>query len=94
MEYAVNAVHCIYPPGEHIFACRVCHELTYESTKKSGSLHYELIKRPLEIHNKAFAALKRSRFVAMARSNNSKERTGGADTGGRVLAFAGCGGNP
>jgi uncharacterized OsmC-like protein len=33
MEYAVNAVHCIYPPGEHIFACRVCHELTYESTK-------------------------------------------------------------
>jgi hypothetical protein len=48
-------------PGGHVFACRVCHELTYESTQKSGSLYYELIKRPMRIHGKAFAALKGSR---------------------------------
>jgi hypothetical protein len=48
-------------PGEHVFACRVCHELTYESTQKSGSVFYELIERPMKIHDKALAALERSR---------------------------------
>jgi hypothetical protein len=48
-------------PRGHVFACRACHELTYESTQKSGSLFYELIERPLKIHDKALAALKRSR---------------------------------
>ena len=49
------------PPRGHVFACRVCHELTYESTQKSGSTYYELIKRPMRIHGKACAALKGSR---------------------------------
>jgi len=45
----------------HVFACRVCHELTYESTQKSGGLFYELISRPMRIRNRTLAALKRSR---------------------------------
>jgi|ERR1035437_1295619 hypothetical protein len=49
------------PPSGYVFACRVCHELTYESRQKSGGLYYELIKRPLKIHGKALAALKHSR---------------------------------
>jgi len=48
-------------PRGHVFACRVCHELTYESSQKSGSLFYELIERPMKIHDKALAELKRSR---------------------------------
>jgi hypothetical protein len=48
-------------PRGHVFACRVCHELTYESRQKSGSLFYELIERPMKIHDKALAELKRSR---------------------------------
>jgi hypothetical protein len=48
-------------PRGHVFACRACHELTYESTQKSGGLFYELISRPMRIRNKALAALKRSR---------------------------------
>jgi hypothetical protein len=48
-------------PREHVFACRVCHGLTYESTQKSGSLFYELIERPMKIHDRALAELKRSR---------------------------------
>jgi hypothetical protein len=51
----------LYLPRGHVFACRVCHELTYESGQKSGSLFYELIERPMKIHGKAVAALKRSR---------------------------------
>ena len=31
-------------PSGHVFACRVCHELTYEGRQKSGSLFYELNK--------------------------------------------------
>jgi hypothetical protein len=48
-------------PGEHVFACRACHELTYESTQRSGSLFYELIERPMKIRDKAVATLERSR---------------------------------
>lgn len=48
-------------PTGHVFACRVCHELTYESTQKSGSVFYELIERPMKIRDKALAALERSR---------------------------------
>jgi hypothetical protein len=48
-------------PRGHVFACRVCHELTYESTQKSGSIYYELIERPMRIHDKALDALKYSR---------------------------------
>jgi hypothetical protein len=44
-----------------IFACRQCQELTYESTQKSGSEFYEFIERPMKIHDKALAALERSR---------------------------------
>jgi hypothetical protein len=51
----------LYLSGGQVFACRVCHELTYESTRKSGSVFYELIERPMKIHYKALAALKRSR---------------------------------
>jgi len=49
------------PPRGHVFACRVCHDLTYESTQRSGSVFYELIERPMKIHDKALTALKRSR---------------------------------
>jgi hypothetical protein len=48
-------------PRGHVFASRVCHELTYESGQKSGSLFYELIERPMNTHDKALAELKRSR---------------------------------
>ena len=48
-------------PRGHVFACRVCHDLTYESTQKSGGLFYELISRPMRVRNSALAALKRSR---------------------------------
>jgi hypothetical protein len=48
-------------PRGHAFACRVCHDLTYESTQRSGSLFYQLIGRPMKIRDKALAALKRSR---------------------------------
>jgi hypothetical protein len=46
----------------------VCHELTYESTQKSGSLFYELIERPLKIHDKAVVELKGHR------SSGTKDR--------------------
>jgi len=39
----------------------MCHELTYESTQRSGSLFYELIERPMKIRDKAVATLERSR---------------------------------
>jgi hypothetical protein len=39
----------------------VCHDLTYQSRQKSGSLFYKLIERPMKIHDKALAALKHSR---------------------------------
>lgn len=63
-----NGVACRRPrrklylsPSGHVFACRVCHELTYESRQKSGSLFYELIERPMKIHDKALAEMNRSR---------------------------------
>lgn len=48
-------------PRGHVFACRVCHELTYKSRQKSGTLFYELIERPMKIHDKAIVELKCSR---------------------------------
>ena len=48
-------------PRGHIFACRLCHELTYYSSQNSGSLFYELIERPMKIHDKALEELKGSR---------------------------------
>jgi transposase len=38
-------------PSGHVFGCRLCHELTYESRQKSGSIFYELIERPMKIHD-------------------------------------------
>src|SRR5258708_2534077 len=58
-----NGVRCgrrcrkLYLRG-NVFACRVCHELTYESTQKSGSLFYELIERPMKIRDRTVPALK------------------------------------
>ena len=49
------------PATGHVFACRECHGLTYESTQKSGSLFYELIERPMKIRDKAVVALAGSR---------------------------------
>lgn len=72
----------LYLPRGHAFACRVCHELTYESTQKSGSLCYELIERPMMIRDKALAALKRSR--ASRRQERTLQRMEWAE---RVLRY-------
>ncbi len=40
------------------FACRLCHELTYESTQKSGSLFYELIERPMKVRDRTAPGLR------------------------------------
>lgn len=69
-------------PRGHVFASRVCHELTYESRRKSGSLFYELIERPMNIHDKALAELKRSR--ASDRQERNFQRMEWAD---RVLKY-------
>jgi hypothetical protein len=41
-----------------VFACRICHELTYESTQKSGSRFYELIERPMKIRDRTAPGLR------------------------------------
>ena len=41
-----------------VFACRQCHDLTYESTQKSGSLFYELIERPFKIRDRTAPGLR------------------------------------
>ena len=69
-------------PRGQVFACRICHELTYESTQKSGSVFYELIERPMKIHNRALSALKRSR--ASRRQNRLLKRTEWAE---RLLKY-------
>jgi hypothetical protein len=48
-------------PVGHIFAFRLCHELSYKSRQKSGDAFYELIERPMKIHDKALVALEGSR---------------------------------
>jgi len=49
------------PSGAIYFVCRRCHELTYDSTRKTGSLFYELIERPMKIRDKSMVALQHSR---------------------------------
>lgn len=41
-----NRVAKLYrPPGRDVFACRDCHDLTYESQGKSNTMQYEYIDR-------------------------------------------------
>lgn len=56
-------------PRGHVFACRLCHELTYESTQKSGSLFYEFIERPMKIHDKALEAGQKTQKRAFLQSS-------------------------
>lgn len=54
----------LYTPfGQTVFACRKCHELTYESCQKSGSYFYENFSRPSDVHNKALERFKRARSI-------------------------------
>jgi hypothetical protein len=49
------------PLGATRFACRQCHNLTYESTRKSGGSGYERIERPLKKYDQIISQLKGAR---------------------------------
>jgi hypothetical protein len=49
------------PAGAKRFACRECHDLTYESTRKSGGEFYERIERPLKKYDAAISKIANSR---------------------------------
>ena len=50
--------HLVWPQSTSAMACRQCHELTYESTQKSGSVFYELIERPFKIRDQTAPGLR------------------------------------